>query len=217
MALRSPTRIHKVVGAVRSIALVVAALAGVLPANAASADGLSKAEMHRLLRGESVERSQSLTRSNRRYVGGLSYVIVDAGLDELSPVLSNVETWRRILPRTRSARRVGEMGQDVLLEVSQGSALLNATYTMRVHREEREVRFWMDPERPHDIEDAWGFLRAEPLPDGRTLVTYGVLIDMGPGLLRDLFEGTVRHLALSVPERVREYVEGSASSTVVRP
>ena len=70
------------------------------------------------------------------------------------------------------------MGQDVLLEVSQGSALLHATYTMRVHREEHEVRFWMDPRRAHDIEDAWGFLRTEALPDGRTLLTYGVLIDM---------------------------------------
>jgi hypothetical protein len=34
-------------------------------------------------------------------------------------------------------------------------------------------------------------------------VTYGILIDLGPGLLRSLFEERVRQLALTVPERVR--------------
>ena len=37
-------------------------------------------------------------------------------------------------------------------------------------------------------------------------MTYGILVDMGPGLLRDLFEDRVRELALSVPDRVRDVV-----------
>lgn len=194
----------------RSIVVVIAALACTLGAEIpAKADGLTQGEMRRLLRGESVERAQSLSRGNRRYVGGLSYLIVDARVDGLAPILSNVDTWRRILPSTRSARRVGEMGGDTLVEVTHGSALVQATYTMRVHRDDHEVRFWMAPQRRHDIEDAWGFLRAEPLADGRTLVVYGIMIDMGPGVLRDLFEGTVRDLALSVPERVRAFLRRS--------
>jgi hypothetical protein len=64
----------------------------------------------------------------------------------------------------------------------------------------------MDPARAHDIEDVWGFFRAEPMGDGRTLVTYGILIDMGDGILRDMFEGRVRELALEVPDRVRDVV-----------
>ena len=200
--------ILKLMGAVRTISLVLAALAVLLVGSrAAQASGLSQAEMGRLLRGETVKRPQSLEVSGRRYVGGLAYVIVDADPNGLTPLLSNVDDWPHILPSARSARRVGELGGDTLVEMTHGSALVQAKYTMRVHRGTREVTFWMDPRHSHDIEDAWGFLRAEPLSGERTLVVYGVLIDMGPGLLRDLFEGTVRRLALSVPDRVRAFAE----------
>jgi len=178
----------------------------VLAATAAKADGLSTAERDKLVRGETVVRTQSLRRGDRRYVGGVAYGIVDVPADDLARLLANVDTWRRILPKTRSVRRVGASGDDALVELTQGTALLQATYTMHVRRVGRVVRFWMDPRRPHDIEDAWGFMRSEPTADGRTLVTYGVLIDMGDGLLRDLFEERVRELALSVPDRVRDLV-----------
>jgi hypothetical protein len=98
---------------------------------------------------------------------------------------------------------VGTVGDDSLIEVTHGNAILQVTYTMRVHREARSARFRLEPRRRHDIEDVWGFLRAEPLADGRTILTYGVLVDMGPGLLRDLFENRVGATALTVPERMR--------------
>jgi hypothetical protein len=172
----------------------------------ARGDGLSSAENSRLLRGETVVRFQSLARGAQRYVGGLAYAIVDAPVDDLAPLLDDVNAWKRILPKTRSARRVGEVGGDALVAMTHGTAFVEASYTMRVHREDNAMRFWMDRRRSHDIEDAWGFLRAEPTADGRTLITYGVLIDIGPGLFRDLFEDSVRRLALSVPDRVRGFV-----------
>jgi hypothetical protein len=123
------------------------------------------------------------------------------------------DAWRRILPKARSSRRVGMAGTDALVEMTHGNALVHATYTMRVRHDGHGVRFWMDTRRPHDIEDAWGFLHAMPRADGRTLVTYGVLIDMGPGLLRDMFEDRVRDAALSVPDRIRGLVlERNAAS-----
>lgn len=189
----------------RALAVTAAlSIAMVLGAPAALADGLSRGETDRLLRGETISRTQDLRRGSRRYVGGVTYTIVDAGPDELSSLLDDVDSWRRFLPKTRDARRVGSVDGDTLVEVTHGSALVRVAYTLRVRREGRVVRFWMDPWRPHDIEDAWGFFRAEPMPDGRTLVTYGILIDMGDGLLRDLFEGRVRELALEVPQHVRD-------------
>jgi hypothetical protein len=170
------------------------------------ADGLLPAETSRLLQGETVVRFQSLALGAKRYVGGLAYAIVDAPVDDLAPLLDDVNAWKRILPKTRSARRIGAIGGDSLVAMTHGTAFVEASYTMRVHREDNAMRFWMDRRRSHDIEDAWGFLRAEPTADGRTLITYGVLIDMGPGLMRDLFEDSVRRLALSVPDRVRGLV-----------
>jgi hypothetical protein len=182
----------------------VAAL--VLWGGSARADGLSRWEADRLLRGDTVPREQQLQRGDRRYVGGVTYTILDARLDDLASLLDDVRSWRRFLPKTRDAQHVGSAGRDALVEITHGSALVKVAYTLRVHRDGNVVRFWMDPSRPHDIEDAWGFFRAEPMPDGRTLMTYGILIDMGEGLLRDMFEDRVRELALEVPDHVRNVV-----------
>jgi hypothetical protein len=167
---------------------------------------LSATEMARLWHGDTVVRPQTLSRGAAHYVGGVTYTIVDASADELPVLLSSVDTLKRILPRTRAAIHVGSADGDELVQVTQGTALLQGTYTIRMHRAARELRFWMDPHRSHAIADAWGFLRATPLDDGRALLTYGVLVDMGPGLFRDLFEGRVRDLALSVADRVRGFV-----------
>ncbi len=166
--------------------------------------GLSRDETARLEHGDTVTRAQQLDRGPRHYVGGVSYAIVDATPGELSALVDDVAAWRRILPRTRDARRVGTEGGDVLAEITHGTLFVSVGYTMRLHREGNEVRFWLDRTRPHDIDDAWGFIRAQPLPDGRSLVTWAILVDMGNGMLRDLFESKVQQMALTVPGRVQD-------------
>jgi hypothetical protein len=153
-----------------------------------------------------VIRSQTVERGDRRYVGGVTYTVMDESAADVTGLLGDVRVWQRILPRTRSARVVGAARHGELVELTNGTSIVQATYTMQLQRDGRVVRFWLDPARRHDIEDAWGFVRAEPMARGRTLVTYGVLIDLGPGIVRDLFEDGVRKLALSVPERLRTLV-----------
>ncbi|AKV02467.1 hypothetical protein AKJ09_09130 [Labilithrix luteola] len=177
---------------------------------------LSADEAARLQRGETIIREQTWSRGDRRYVGGLTYTVVDVGASELSAVLEDVDAYRRVLPKTKQARLVGMSGNDRLVEVVQGNALVQATYTMRVRSEpvapsgQREVRFWLEPTLPHEIDDAWGFFRVEPFigenGNPRVLLTYGVLVDVGAGIVRDLFEERVRSALLSVPQLVRRYV-----------
>jgi hypothetical protein len=189
-----------------------AVLALLLASSSVRADGLSIPETERLYRGQTVVRTQTLDRAGRHYVGGVTYALLDADADEVARLFDSVEAWRRVLPEIRSTRAAGTAGDDPLIEVTHGNAIIQATYTMRVHRDARSARFHLEPRRRHDIEDVWGFLRAEPLADGRTVLTYGVLIDMGPGLLRNLFEDRVRETALTVPERIRGLmVEQSAA------
>jgi len=189
-----------------TLTAIASAAIVLLAAGGARGDGLSQSETERLWHGETVVRAQAVSQGDERYVGGVTYTVVDTSADDLTAMLGNVDTWRRILPKIRAARPVGSTEGDLLVELTHGTSILQATYTIRVHRNGHEVRFWMDRRRNHDIQDAWGFLRATPIASGRSLVTYGVLIDMGPGLLRDLFEGRVRDLALSVPDRVRGLV-----------
>jgi hypothetical protein len=193
---------------VRLVALAALVALGVLAVAApgARADGLSGEESSRLVRGDPVVRTQQLTRGSRRYVGGITYQVVDGTLDDLAAVLDDVRYWKRFLPKSRDARLVGTIDGDPLVRVVHGSAIIQVGYVLRVHREGRVMRFWMDESREHDIEDAWGFFRGEPMGDGRTLVTYGILVDMGDGLLRDLFETRMRQLALDVPVLVRDVI-----------
>jgi hypothetical protein len=186
----------------RCVALAMVA-ASMLVETSSRADGLSQTEANRLMHGSTVARTQELERDGKRYVGGVTYTIFDAQADELVALLDDVEGWRRFLPKTRGARHVGTEAGDALVEISHGSPVVHVAYTLRVHRDANMVRFWMDPSRPHDIEDAWGFFRSDPIEGGRTLVTYGILVDMGDGLLRTLLEDRVRGLALTVPDRVR--------------
>jgi hypothetical protein len=139
-------------------------------------------------------------------VGGVTYKLLDATTGDLAGLLNDVDAWRKFLPKTRDAQRVGTAGDDALVRVTHGSALVQVAYTLRVHREGDVVRFWMVPAQAHDIEDVWGFFRAEPTAGGRTLVTFGILIDMGAGILRDMFEQRVREVALEVPDHVRDVV-----------
>jgi len=191
------------VGRALAFAAAVSAAALVVPCGA-RADGLTTGESARLSHGDVVTRAQQLDRGTRHYVGGVSYAIVDATPAELANLVDDVSSWRRILPRTRDARRVGTDGGDVLAEITHGSLFVSVGYTMRLHREGNELRFWLDRTRPHDIDDAWGYIRAQALPDGRTLLTWAILVDMGNGMLRDMFEGKVQQMALTVPERVKD-------------
>ncbi|MDP9034467.1 MAG: SRPBCC family protein [Myxococcota bacterium] len=184
--------------------VAAAALGAVLSGGSSGrADGLSRAEAVGLLRGETILRGQTLDRADRHYSGGVTYTIVDGRTDELRALLFDLREWQRFLPMARGARLVGVRGGDPLVEITHEAGFFHTEYTMEIRRSGDTVRFWLDLSRPHDVEDAWGFFRAEPLGDGRTLVTYGILIDLGPGLLHDWFEKRVRALALNVPQRVR--------------
>lgn len=183
-------------------------------APAAHADTLTSAESERLGRGETVIRENTWEPGySARYIGGVTYTIVDASASETSGILEQVATFRHVLPRTKRVKLVSvEPNGDRLVELVQGNELVEAQYTLRVRHYpgRREVRFWLETTRPHEIDDAFGYFRVEPLigssGEQRALLTYAILVDIGPGIVRDLFEERVRAALLSVPQLVRRYV-----------
>lgn len=193
-------------------ALLTLALLAFAPA--AHADRLTNNESEQLDRGETVIREHTWEPGySARYIGGVTYTIVDASAPETSGILEDVASFRRVLPRTKRVKLVSvEPNGDRLVELVQGTALVEATYTLRVRNypARHEVRFWLETSRPHEIDDAFGYFRVEPVTgsggEPRTLLTYAILVDIGPGIVRDLFEERVRAALLSVPQLVRRYV-----------
>ena len=181
---------------------------------AARAEGLSADETARLERGETIVREQTIDNDERHFVGGITYTIVEGTVQELTSLFEDVSAYQRLLPKTKRARLVGINGPDHFVELVQGNALLETSYTIRVraYPEIGEVRFWLDPTRPHGIDDAWGYFRGTELPDApdgthRALLTYGALVDLGGSLVGEMYEERLRALMLSVPQLVRRYVQ----------
>jgi hypothetical protein len=201
------------------IAVLAGALALATPVMSRTAEARTEFvgdEADRLARGETVVFDQVVDRGSHRYVGGTTYTIIDASQAEVDALFVNMDAYRQLLPHTKAARLIGVNDNDVFVELRQGNSLLETRYTLRVRNEIQGSkaagsvhRFWLDRSKPHGIEDAWGYFRVEPLADGpngpRVLLTYGILVDVGPGLVRDLFEERLRQLALTVPQILRRY------------
>ncbi|WP_394841635.1 hypothetical protein LZC95_31750 [Pendulispora brunnea] len=179
----------------------------------AQENALTEAELARIERGETVVRPQTSHLDGHRYVGGVTYTIVPVSAEELLALVDSETAYAEVMPRAKFVKRLQFGPEGGYMEVHHGNAFIDAAYTMHLKKEpaESRIRFWVDLSRPHDVEDAWGFFRYAPLPSGgagepRMLLTYGVLVNLGDGILRSLYEEKVRTAMLSLPQRLRRYV-----------
>jgi hypothetical protein len=180
--------------------------------------GLSE-EQHRTLRaGRRVEELVALDRQGKRYVGGVSYTLVRAEPRQVFDVLNQLSTLSDVLPTTRNTRVLDRVGNRVRVELEQGNSVVSTRFTVFFEHEPPEgrndphlVRFWLDPSAPHGIDDAWGFFRATRYDDQHSLISVGALVNLGPGLIRMLFEQRIQRSILRMPNRIRDTVEKRAA------
>lgn len=190
-----------------------------VPARATPHEGspaLSRAEREALIAGEVVSRPMRFENESGSYRGGVSYSLIHAPAAAVLAALSNVETLPRALPRTSSARLIDLHGGWARVELVQAAG---TTYTVRIERSEDRsaLRFWLDSSRPHDINDVFGFFRAEPFGDGQSLVTVAALLDLGSGLTSLLFSDAVERVVLGAPKQIRNFVEPRALALLEVP
>ncbi|HMJ56764.1 MAG TPA: SRPBCC family protein [Polyangiaceae bacterium] len=200
-------------GKVRLWAMVVAVVTASSLASAAGSE-LTEREIADLQAGQMVVRADDVERGGRRYIGGVSYIMIDAPPEQVIDVLDDVRTYRDILPRTRSVRWLGiARDGDSIVELEQGNAMAHGKYTVRIRRDRTDrdsssaiIRFWLDPRFSHNIADASGFFQIEAVGE-KTRLTYLVMVDLGSGFWGQMFEGRIRRAALSTPLLVKKYVE----------
>ncbi|MEO8876308.1 MAG: hypothetical protein ABI461_12035 [Polyangiaceae bacterium] len=203
---------------IAAAALLTSTLSFETPAIANSA--VFSLDRAKLERGEEIAFPSTADIAGKHYVGGVSYAIIDATPDELMGILEDAAAWESVLPKTKYATRVTSGPNDERVELHQGNALVDATYTLHLVRDvhEQKIKFWLDLNRPHTIEDAWGYFRYQvvstPGEPSRLLVTYGALVDVGPGMLRSLYENRVHAAMMTVPNRLRAYVQLQANKRI---
>jgi hypothetical protein len=202
--------------------LLALSLAAPLCAQSAAeaSPAFNRREQKALEAGVLVSRALRFAQAGGSYVGGVSYQVVDVAPELVLAALSDVANWPEALPRTKSAQLLAARDGLTRVELVQGGSLLEARYTVVLDRADGEtIRFWLDPSRPHDIRDVWGFFRVRALPGGRSLVTVGAALDLGDGLARLLFEDKIASVLLRAPRKIRQFVEPRAlalSSTPAR-
>jgi hypothetical protein len=191
--------------------LVAFTLAAASSSAEPAASALSKNERSRLEAGAMIARSLRFENAQGRYVGGVSYQIVEARPEVVLAALSDVSNWPAALPRTKAARLVSSADGLSRVELVQGTNLVDARYTVVLDRGDAEtIRFWLDPTQPHDIRDVWGYFRVQPMPGGRSLITVGAALDLGDGITRLLFEDKIARMMLRAPGQIRAFVEPRA-------
>lgn len=185
---------------------------------------LSAGEISTLLSGKRVEVASQFEYCGGQYVGGVGYVLVKATPEQVFTSLNQVSNLSQVIRGTRrmTVMRVDSAGAHVLME--QGNSVVAAKYTAvfqvtdgsDIH-ENWQVRFWLDEKKPHAIDDVWGVIRARKFDNSRSLVMAGTALNLGPGLIRMLFEKRVQGSILRMTRYVREVVEREYPAPSTRP
>ena len=161
-----------------------------------------------------VIHKETVETEGHRYVGGTVQVWIRAPADFVVGILRQPQSYWHVLPMVWDVTPVGDVDGEKLVELEQGTKLVRGRYTVRVKLREDGCKLCkafdvrLDPARPHDLRDAWGVFRVRPADRGSLLV-YVIRVDLGPGLVRMLFEEQVREAALKTPSMVRAYAEGA--------
>jgi hypothetical protein len=195
------------------LGLSSAAPASAAPRAARASAGLTPSERAALRAGHTVSRPLRFARGGDGwYVGGVSYQVVRARPREVLLALADVRSLPKALPHTASAELVSSNGRTAKIELVQGKAPFFVTYTIVLDQalHDDSIRFWLDPGRPHDVRDVWGFFRVREFGPGHTLVTVAAAVDLGPGFARLFFEDRVQRTILRAPAQIRRFVEPRA-------
>jgi hypothetical protein len=185
----------------------LAALGALLPERIAHARPLALADAQHLATGDVVRVPMDLDLAQGHYFGGVSYAVVRATVADVTAPLADPSTYTSIIPMTIESRVLDRNDRDMEVLMRQGARSANAAYVLTIRRESLGLfRFWLDPSKPHDIADLWGFFRVQPWGTEASLLTYAALVRLDFGVMKLLFSEAIRKVALGTPGVVRAYV-----------
>jgi len=173
--------------------------------------GLTAQEWRQLGSGELVTRPAVERRGSLRLLGGSSWQVIDAKPSAVWQAVLDTSRYHRMLPRVKYAKLVNHTPQQRTVFVRHSVGVIDAEYFLKVkvYPQRWDVTFALDDSRPHSIRAAWGFYSIRPYGNGKTLLSYGAMVDVGDGVLAAIARGTVQEWTLKVPWMIRRFVEGS--------
>jgi ribosome-associated toxin RatA of RatAB toxin-antitoxin module len=190
-----------------------------LVASAATAgiggSAFSEEEWRKLEAGELVARKQTTRRNGLELMGGSSWQVIDASPDVVFSALLDTHRYPRMMPQVIEAKLVASKDSERTVFVRQGhKGVAEKRYYLRVNvnKDKRDITFAVDDKRPHDLRAAWGFYTVRPFKGGKTLLAYGIMADLGGGLLSNVFSSDIHEWMLKTPWMVKRFVESGGAN-----
>lgn len=194
------------------LALVLTALSGLSPVSGSAQLGspLTAAERARLDEGEYVARPTTERRQGLQLTGGTSFQVLDLPPDAAWRAIQDVGQYTHMVPKVSESTLVESSANTKYVYIRHSFGPVDASYTIRMdfQASNHVAIFRLDESRPHDIRAGWGFFRVRPWSGGRSLLSFGIYVDPGPGLLRGVLSSTFHEWVLKVPYTFRRFVEG---------
>jgi hypothetical protein len=170
----------------------------------------SREEREKLAKGALVVRRITQRRGPFNLVGGNSWQVINAPPERVWRALLDTYYYRRTLPAVLEATLVKDKGNQRVVFLRQGSRLIQVTNYLRlsVRADRKELDFCVDEHLPHSIKAGWGFFAVRSYAKAKSVLAYGVMVDVGDNLVAELMRGTTREWMLKVPWLVKRFVEG---------
>lgn len=182
-----------------------------LPASATlELRGFSRDELDGLNSGSAIERRFELPRHGAKYLGAVSYGVLDQPCKQLSGMWQDpVKHLAKALPATRQVELAQSGNSFTRLKIEHGNSLVQGNWgaLYRVSDDGMTARFWLDTGAPRDVKDVFGYFRLSPWTGDRCLVTAAVAVDPGDGLLASMFRSMIHNYLVRTAARIQRYIK----------
>jgi ribosome-associated toxin RatA of RatAB toxin-antitoxin module len=177
---------------------------------AASASTFSADEQASLARGEVVRHPLDSNANREGYLGGTSYTVVDAPPDVVYRAMGDFASFPNIFPRTMGADIISDRGDRKVVKMTQGTSFLAVSFYVlnRLDEAARKVSWELVQDQPHDLDDTRGYWQVDAYGEGKSLLTYVNVINIGHGGVLSLIAGAIQNGLLGAPGNLRDWVEG---------
>ena len=203
--VRHPLAMHR-----RLVLFATTALSFALCVTALAQDGraFNPTEQRRLLAGELVRRDASRTHDGRRLFGGTSFIRVRAPIEVVWRTVSDPMVYPRLIPSLDRVRVVERRPNEAVLWMQHRYALSTSAYHVQMHFDEaaHRVSFELDQSRPRDVDGGRGFLSLSAY-QGETIVSWGMMADVGNGMVARVFGPFLGEWLLKPPRCLRDELE----------
>lgn len=195
----------------------VAVLFGAPARSFSSSNQLTPEEKQLLAKGELVIKQKSEQRGAYKLFGGQSWLIVDVPIDIAWRALQDLPSYKNFIPLATESDVKHQAGDEADLAIRQQWGPVDVRYVLQttVEQQRGAVMFRVDHSQAHDIRAGWGFIRVRPYKNGRTLVSFGALVDIGDGVFVSIVRPAVRRDLLRIPYFFKQHLEGGEIAAAI--